>query len=705
MNFNSDNSLVYEHSHKSFKTSDDELSKFCDFISDFNVVFDSNSENNLSNEEKEALNHLKCNDNIILKQADKGGAWVILNKTFYRDKLVLADHLNSDNYIKIDSKCDTKLYGNMKKFIKNHSGCFTSREFSYLNNFDWKSSNFYVLPKIHKSKIIHDLVEKSDSDIINVIDPPDLKGRPIVAGPMSPTHRLCLLLDRILKPLLCHIKSYIKDDLDFIRKLPVSYDYECTLYSVDIVSLYTSIPLELGLEAMKFWVYKYRDEIPARFTSDFIFNSIEFVMKNNNFVFNDEYYNQVNGTGMGINCAPVYACLSIGYLEENKLYISELPKYFTNSDINLIVKIFLRYIDDGFLPWPNHLNFEEFFLCLNNLHPAIKFTYEKAVIVNNCQNLGFLDILIIMDDNFFISTDIFYKPTASHDYLSYLSSHPSHTKNNIPYVLAKKIIVFVSDVVKMNYRLNELKQWLLDCHYPIHIISQAFFNAKLQGPAPLKNKNKDIYFTTVFSNNFNAYNSVNNLNYNLKNLNSTHVQNVFSNSRICVSYKQPKNLLRILTSARFSENIILNTAHGVTYCNDTRCNICKLYLKSDNPFITSNGTHWFLKTSAHCSSDYVIYFLTCLICKKETYIGKTIGDTIQNRGFRVRMNKHISDCRYIDNDINCKFPKHVLKCRKVNPSFCEPFFSINIMMANVSPNKIDMYERHLQKKGHDTLNR
>ena len=42
--------------------------------------------------------------------------------------------------------------------------------------------------------------------------------RPIVAGPNCPTRRLSNLVDILLKPFLIHIKSYIKDNLDFLKK-------------------------------------------------------------------------------------------------------------------------------------------------------------------------------------------------------------------------------------------------------------------------------------------------------------------------------------------------------------------------------------------------------------------------------------------------------------------------------------------------------
>ena len=44
----------------------------------------------------------------------------------------------------------------------------------------------------------------------------------------------------------------------------------------------------------------------------------------------------------------------------------------------------------------------------------------------------------------------------THDYLPYDSTHSDHIKNNIPYNLAKGIIVFVSNHGKVIIRLDEL---------------------------------------------------------------------------------------------------------------------------------------------------------------------------------------------------------------------------------------------------------
>ena len=148
------------------------------------------------------------------------------------------------------------------------------------------------------------------------------------------------------------------------------------MYSYDIESLHPSIPTELGLEAIQFCIMRKRDLIPQRFTTEFILESIEFILKNNNFLFNSKMFNQIIRTAMDTKCAPPYACLTIGYQEETKLFMQELPKYFSNEECLLIKEFFKRYMDDGFIFWPKDLNFNSFSICLNNLHPAIS-THSK----------------------------------------------------------------------------------------------------------------------------------------------------------------------------------------------------------------------------------------------------------------------------------------------------------------------------------------
>ena len=93
----------------------------------------------------------------------------------------------------------------------------TKKEIEFLIKFDCKTSTFYGLPKIHKSKTIEDICNELKSEYIEVLDPNDIQLRPIVAGPRCETSHLSSLLDILLKPFLTKVESYLRDDIHFIN--------------------------------------------------------------------------------------------------------------------------------------------------------------------------------------------------------------------------------------------------------------------------------------------------------------------------------------------------------------------------------------------------------------------------------------------------------------------------------------------------------
>ena len=499
--------------------------------------------------------------------------------------------------------------------------------------------------------------------------------------------------------------------MGFLRKLPKTVDFDCELYSVDIVSLYTNIPHELGVEAISYYFDKYRDKIPTRFTKEFILESLLFVLENNNFLFDGVLYHQKTGTSMGTKCAPPYANLSIGYLEETKLE-PQLPRHFEISICELIIKWFLRYIDDGFILWPKKADIKIFFDLLNSLNPNIQFTIEAST-KRMCdgihkQILAFLDVLVILLNYRSFSTDIFYKETNSHFYLDYHSHHPQHIKDNLPYTLAKKIVVFVSDTDQMNFRLQQMKQWLLKCHYPPKLIKKGIRNAMLQGPAPPPKNTEDfLIFTSKYISNYSHHNTVHQINNLLKNTNSERLNEIFANCSTMLAHKQPHNLLRLVTKAAFNTTTTVDTAQANGLYKGIHppwitCKLCDLYIQECTSFTCSNGKVWEIKSRIDCHSKNLLYYLKCLWCPDEnnptTYTGKT-NET------RDRMNNHISSCRS-GNSTNI-FDKHVYECRKKHgeKGDIEPFFHIYAFYTIKSAEALETHEKNLHKKGYDTMNR
>ena len=66
--------------------------------------------------------------------------------------------------------------------------------------------------------------------------------------------------------------------------------------------LYTNISHDLGVKALG--TDKYRDLIPGRFTQAFIIEAVEFVLRNNHYIFDNEMFLQVIGTATGTTSPP-----------------------------------------------------------------------------------------------------------------------------------------------------------------------------------------------------------------------------------------------------------------------------------------------------------------------------------------------------------------------------------------------------------------
>ena len=156
-----------------------------------------------------------------MKEADKGGATVIMDTSFYReqtDKLLS----NPDYYKQLEESPHKDIMKGYSKYIEKYISNLTVKERDYLLNFESKTSNFYGLPKLHKCKDINDACSISDKNYVELKAPESLSFRPIVAGPTCEIHRLSNLIDILLQPYTKHIKSYIKDTTDFLSKLPTS---------------------------------------------------------------------------------------------------------------------------------------------------------------------------------------------------------------------------------------------------------------------------------------------------------------------------------------------------------------------------------------------------------------------------------------------------------------------------------------------------
>ena len=96
------------------------------------------------------------------------------------------------------------------------------------------------------------------------------------------------------------LRAYISTYTCFILISVARFNEQrTTLVTFDVKSLDTGIPDYYGLEAICFWIKKHPDSIHSRFSKGFVLVSIKAILENNNCIFNDEFYRQISGTGMG----------------------------------------------------------------------------------------------------------------------------------------------------------------------------------------------------------------------------------------------------------------------------------------------------------------------------------------------------------------------------------------------------------------------
>ena len=145
------------------------------------------------------------------------------------------------------------------------------------------------------------------------------------------------------------MKSFVRDDLEFLRHIPDHVESNITIVTLDVVNLYTNITARLGQKALCYWIEKCRNNMDERFTTQFLTEATDLVLKNNIFMFNDRYFHQVKGTAMGTKMAPTYATLTLGYLED-MLYHRISEKL--GEDYHEFIKMnWKRCLDDCFIIW------------------------------------------------------------------------------------------------------------------------------------------------------------------------------------------------------------------------------------------------------------------------------------------------------------------------------------------------------------------
>ena len=294
---------------------------------------------NTTRKERQALIQLKKNEDIVIKPADKGGAIVIMNKENYI-KEGERQLSNKEHYKRVEDPKELikgfikEVEYSLKTFLA--KGFINEELFKILYRANPRTSNLYLLPKIHKK---------------------NNPGRPIINSVGSLTETLSAFIDEILRKYSKLATSYVKDTSHFLQIIKdVKTNQGDLIATVDVTALYTNIPHQDGITRILKYLRKHG--APTK-EIELCEKILPHILRKNYFEFNSQYYLQISGTAMGTRCAPNYAIIFMAELEEDYL-----------NNCTLKPTLWKRYIDDIFMIWqhgPDELT--TFLQELNNFHP------------------------------------------------------------------------------------------------------------------------------------------------------------------------------------------------------------------------------------------------------------------------------------------------------------------------------------------------
>ena len=245
--------------------------------------------------------------------------------------------------------------------------------------------------------------------------------RPIASARNTPTEKVDWICSKILNNLVTFVSAHLKSSEELITNLQNLQNLSNLdkFISLDVISLYPSVPLDLALEVVGNFARKYWSRIDnlGLDVGDFE-RCLKFVMYNYEIIFNGNVYLQVSGVPMGTHFAPPFAVIFMDHIENKAL------KNLENENIK--PTIFKRYIDDIIIgPFPDSLDlFDKILNAFNQVNDNIKFTIEIPT-----KALNFLDLTIWIEDHV-VKHKYYTKEVRSVNCLNKGSWVPGQVKKN-----------------------------------------------------------------------------------------------------------------------------------------------------------------------------------------------------------------------------------------------------------------------------------
>ena len=409
-------------------------------------------DNNLTNDERQALKRLKTDKDIVILPADKGRVTVVMDRTDYHDKMnELVNDKQTYEELKRDPTPALQRKLNSKLLKLKKTDAIDIRHYYRLRCPVPQPPKLYGLPKLHK---------------------PNIPMRPIVSFCGSPTYQLSKYLTTVLQPLTDQSRHKLQSTenfIDAIRTAQIPDDHR--LVSFNVKSLFTSIPLQLALDCTETAITTSTVKLPL--PTDDTMDLLNLCLTSTYFQYNGKHYKQLHGTAMGSPVSVVVAEIVMQNIEEQALstYTKTLP-------------LWLRYVDDTFTAVHKD-EIDTFHEHLNRQNPHIQFTKE----IEENDKIPFLDCLVSRDENK-LRTTIYRKPTHTDRLLDQSSYNPTSHKATTIQTLTRRAQLVCDSTDSLTDETNYLNNVFSKNNYNADFVRRntykpAEHNATNANPTPV----------------------------------------------------------------------------------------------------------------------------------------------------------------------------------------------------------------------------
>ena len=376
------------------------------------------------------------------------------------------------------------------------------------------------------------------------------------------------------------VPSYIQDTIHFLHKLDAwnsdPFRGKWKIASLDVDSLYPSIPLKDGIDIVVTFLYRHKHLIDLHEIQPSLMHYIlEYLCYHYEVQFNNNCYLQMKGVPMGARFAPPFAIIVMDFVET-----LALAKIKSEYDVPL----FVRYIDDIFIVVPDEMDITFLVDTFNSIHKNIQFTIEHP---DKDGYIAFLDTEVKLNYHNIFTYKWFTKPVSSGNMLSAQSKVPHKVKRGFINNCFSRIIRRCNNISNINTSIKKMAELLKRNGYNNKIVKNGI-NHAINKCNEIEDPNKDTW---------NKDNGVIlKIPYMNDELNQT-IKNKIANTNLNITFCNNK----------FTQLNKLGYKPRTEPKCRRKCNICKI-----------------LPDKWGCSTDKVVYIYTCIHCRGH-YIGKTYG--------------------------------------------------------------------------------